>query len=173
MVMIVQKRCDAGTTVRFLRRLLKNQHVEPEFIVTDGLRSYGAVLSRLGLDDRRRPGRLRDKIRAENLHLSIRRRERKVQGFRSRASAQRFLEMRAAVYSTFKIRLHRLSRLVRRVLRARSEVSWSSTVAQLRWARRMAIKLSLSQIYSGSLAQRDLPRPSIGHMSTSVSPRTT
>jgi len=47
MDMIVQKRRDAGAALRFLQRLLKNQNVEPETIVTDGLRSYRAALDRL------------------------------------------------------------------------------------------------------------------------------
>ncbi len=58
--MIVQERRDAGAPLRFLRRWLKKQNVEPQVILTDGLRSYGAALTRLGLSDRHRPGRLRD-----------------------------------------------------------------------------------------------------------------
>jgi len=81
MDMVVQKRSDSGAALRFLRRLLKNQNEEPETIVADGLRSYRAALDRLGLADRHRPGRLRENNRAENSHLSIRRRERKMQGW--------------------------------------------------------------------------------------------
>ena len=40
----------------------------------------GAALRVLGLEDRHRPGRLRENNRAENSYLPIRRRERKVQG---------------------------------------------------------------------------------------------
>ena len=83
MDMLVQKQRDTRAALRLMRRLLRNQHVEPETIVTDGLRSYSAALEKLDLIDRHRPGRLRDNNRAENSHLSVRRRERKMQGFKS------------------------------------------------------------------------------------------
>ena len=57
--LVVQKRRDTGAALKLLKRLLRNQDVEPESIVTDGLRSYSSALRAIGLEDRHRPGRLR------------------------------------------------------------------------------------------------------------------
>ena len=87
---VVQKRRDHDAALTLLRRLLRNQPVEPQAIVTDGLTSYGSALRELRLHHLHRPGQLRENNRAENSHLSIRRRERQMQLFKSQASAQRF-----------------------------------------------------------------------------------
>lgn len=44
MDMVVQKQRDTSAALRLMRRLLRNSHVEPETITTDGLRSYPAAL---------------------------------------------------------------------------------------------------------------------------------
>jgi transposase-like protein len=88
---LVQKRSNKAAALKLLRRLLKNQGIHPEVIVTDGLASYPAAMRILGCKDRHHPGRLRDNNRVENSHLVIRRRERKQQKFKSQGSAQRFL----------------------------------------------------------------------------------
>ncbi len=104
--LVVQKRRDTHAALKLLRRLLRNQPVEPEAIVTHGLQSYPAALDQLGLRHLHRPGRLRENNRAENSHLPIRKRERQMQLFRSQASAQRFLTTHAAVYNTFYTQRH-------------------------------------------------------------------
>lgn len=42
--MLVQRRSNTAAALKLLRKLLKNQGVSPQMIVTDGLRSYGAAL---------------------------------------------------------------------------------------------------------------------------------
>jgi hypothetical protein len=78
--LVMQRRRDAGATLKLLKRLLRNQPVEPQSTTTDGLSSYTAALKKLNLIDLHRPSRLRENNRAENAHLPIRRRERKMQG---------------------------------------------------------------------------------------------
>jgi putative transposase len=121
-------RCKASA-FKLLRKLLRNQPVEPELITTDGLASYGAALDDLKLRHLHRPGRLRENNRAENSHLPIRRRERKQQGFKSRASAQRFLTTHAAVHNNFSTERHLNSRCNMRQLRERVAREWKIAAA--------------------------------------------
>ena len=126
---VVQKRRDTRAALKLLKQLLRSQPVDPESIVTDGLPSYGSALRALGREDVHRPGRLRENNRAENSHLPIRRRERKMLGFKSRESAQRFLTTHAAIYNTFDFQRHMISRPTLRVFRARADSVWAKAVA--------------------------------------------
>jgi transposase-like protein len=85
-------------------------------LVTDKLGSYGAAKSELGLSARHEQG-LRKNNRAENSHQPIRRREFKMQRFKSPGSAQRFLSVHAAVHNTFTTLRHLTSRNTLRILR--------------------------------------------------------
>ncbi|HRH20619.1 MAG TPA: IS6 family transposase [Brevundimonas sp.] len=126
---VVQKRRDHAAALRLLKRLLRNQPVEPTCIVTDGLASYGSALRELGLENIHRPGRLRENNRAENSHLPIRRRERKMQLFKSQASAQRFLTTHASVYNTFYTQRHLISRPTLRTFRSAANDAWIEATA--------------------------------------------
>ncbi|WP_428062234.1 IS6 family transposase [Brevundimonas sp.] len=127
--LVVQRRRDTEAALVLLKRLLRNQPVEPERIVTDGLRSYPAALEALGLRHLHSPGRLRENNRAENSHLPIRRRERQQQLFKSQASAQRFLTTHAAIYNTFYTQRHLVSRPTLRRFRATAASAWAAAVA--------------------------------------------
>ena len=93
--------------------------------MTDKLRSYGAAKSEMGLSARHEQG-LRKNNRAENSHQVVRRRERKMQRFKSAASAQRFLSVHAAVPNTFNLQRHLLSRSTLRMFRAEAAAQWQT-----------------------------------------------
>jgi putative transposase len=127
---LVQKRRNKAAALKLLRKLLKHQGVRPETIVTDGLASYRAALTILGCQGRHRPGRLRDNNRVENSHLPIRRRERKMQRFKSQGQAQRFVSSHGAVYNTFNVQRHLISRPTLRTFREAAMEAWvTATVA--------------------------------------------
>ena len=127
--LVVQRRRDNAAALKLLTRLLRNQPVEPEAIVTDGLASYGSALRELGLGQVHHPGRLRDNNRIENSHLPIRRRERQMQLFKSQPSAQRFLTTHAAIYNTFNVQRHLISRPTLRRFRAEADAAWAAATA--------------------------------------------
>src|SRR5438105_12084653 len=98
--MLVQRRRDTQAALRLMRKLLKKQGFAPKLLVTDKLGSYGSAFLQLRLNCPHDPV-LRKNNRAENSHQIVRRRERKMQRFKSSRSAQRFLNIHSAVHHTF------------------------------------------------------------------------
>jgi putative transposase len=66
---------------------------------------------------------------AENSHQPTRRRERKMQRFKSARSAQKFLSTHAAVYNIFNVQRHLISAQSHRVLRAAARTTWREVAA--------------------------------------------
>jgi len=122
---LVQKRRNKRAALK----LLKRQGYTPDEIVTDGLPSYGAALETLGCRSRHRPGRLRENNRAENSHLSVRRRERKMQRFKSQGQAQRFVSTHGTIYNLFNVQRHLISRSTLRTFRANAMEGWMAASA--------------------------------------------
>src|SRR5271166_2120533 len=67
--------------------------------------------------------------RAENSHQPTRRRERKMQRFKSPGSAQKFLSVHSAVFNTFNVQRHLTSRDALRVLRDEAFRTWEAATA--------------------------------------------
>src|SRR5271154_5557800 len=126
--LLVQRRRDKNAAARLMRKLLKKQGFAPDVLVTDKLRSYGAAKATLGLSARHEQG-LRKNNRAENSHQPVRRRECKMQRFKSPGSAQRFLSVHAAVHNTFNVQRHLTPRHTLRVLRAEAFRTWRAATA--------------------------------------------
>jgi putative transposase len=126
--LLVQRRRDKVAAVKVMRKLLKKQRFARDVLVTDKLRSYGAAKAELSLSARHEQG-LRKNNRAENSHQPTRRRERKMQRFKSSGSAQRFLSIHAAVQNTFNVQRHLTARRSLRVLRDEAFQTWRAATA--------------------------------------------
>jgi putative transposase len=123
---LVQSRRNKRAALKLMRKLLKKQGFVPAAIVTDKLPSYGAALSDLGMKGKHITGG-RSNNRAENSHLPVRQRERRMQRFKSAGSAQRFVSTHAAVYNTFNVQHHLISRKTLRHFRG--ERTWQVATA--------------------------------------------
>ncbi|MDU8946244.1 IS6 family transposase [Ovoidimarina sediminis] len=95
----VTKTRDKKAALKFLKKAMR-RHGQPEAIVTDNLRSYGAALKDLGAEARQATGRWLNN-RAENSHLPFRRRERAMLRFRRMRSLQKFAAVHASVSNHF------------------------------------------------------------------------
>ena len=111
-----------------MRKLLRKQGYAPEVLVTDRLASYSCARRQLGMRARHDQG-LRKNNRAENSHQVVRRRERKMQRFKSAGSAQRFLSAHSAVHNTFTLQRHLISRRTLRLFRSQAAKQWGRATA--------------------------------------------
>jgi len=122
-----QSRRNNKAALKLIRKLLKKQGFLPSAIVTDRLPSYGAALRELGLSRYHDFGG-RKNNRVENSHQPVRRRERKMQRFKSAGSAQLFLSVHSSIYNHFNIQRHLISRNTLRRFRDAATTVWCDVV---------------------------------------------
>ncbi len=128
---LVQNLRNATAAKRFSKRLLAGLKFKPRRIVTDGLRSYGAVQRQVLPEVRHRTKRYLNN-RAENSHRPTRRREHQMQRFKSPPQAQRFLSSHAMIYGHFRPHRHLMSAAQYRRARAKAFRIWrEETCAQV------------------------------------------
>ena len=125
---LVQSRRNKKAALKLMRKLFKKQGCVPDAFVTDKLPSYGAALGDLGLSKRHDFG-CRKNNRAENSHLPVRQRERRMQRFKSSCSAQRFLSTHAAIYNSFYTQRHLICRNTLRQFRGEVFAQWRRATA--------------------------------------------
>ncbi len=95
----VTRRRDRKAALKFLKKSMK-RYGQPEVIVTDKLRSYGAALKMIGNSDKQNTTRWLNN-RAENSHLPFRRREYAMQRFRKMQSLQKFTAIHSSICNRF------------------------------------------------------------------------
>jgi putative transposase len=125
---LVQSKRNKHAALKLMRKLLKKYAFVPERLVTDDLRSYRAAARDLGIEHLHERGRWKNN-RVENSHQPTRRRERKMQRFKSARSAQKFLSTHAAVFNTFNVQRHLTSAQTHRTLRTAAMGTWREVVA--------------------------------------------
>jgi transposase-like protein len=125
---LVQSRRDKHAALKLMRKLLKKYGFVPDRLITDDLRSYGAAARELGIESRHERGQWKNN-RVENSHQPTRRRERKMQRFKSPGSAQKFLSTHAAVYNIFNVQRQLVSAQTHRTFRAAAMNTWREAVA--------------------------------------------
>ncbi len=104
----VTKRRDRKAALKFLRKSMKRCG-QPQIVVTDKLRSYGAALKVISNVQKQETGRWLNN-RVENSHLPFRRRERAMLRFRQMRCLQKFAAVHSSVYNHFNQERHLYSR---------------------------------------------------------------
>jgi putative transposase len=123
----VTKTRDKKSALKFLKKSLKRHGGAAKF-VTDELRSYGATLRELGINDRQETGRWANN-RAENAHVPFRRRERAMSRFRRMHTLQKFASVHASVHNHFPTKRHLQNRNTYKQTRAAALAEWRGLLA--------------------------------------------
>jgi putative transposase len=120
----VSKVRDKKAALIFMKKALK-RHGSPEAITTDGLRSYSAAMNELGNREKQEVRRWANN-RAENAHLSFRRRERAMLRFRRMRTLQKFASVHTNVHNHFSLERHLVDRQTFKERRSAALAEWQS-----------------------------------------------
>ena len=123
----VSKTRDKAAAIKFLKKLMK-RHGGAGELVTDGLRSYGAALKDLGVEDWQVTGRWENN-RVENSHQPFQRRERAMLRFRRMRSLQTFASVHASVHNLFNTERSLTSRDTYKQARTAALAEWRALCA--------------------------------------------
>ena len=120
---LLQSRRNKKAALRLMRKLLKGQGVMPRVMVTDKLRSYAAAKAELMPDVEHRSHKGLNN-RAENSHLPLRRRERRMMRFKSTRQCQRFVSAHGQIANLFHLHRKHHTAAAHRQLRADAVTTW-------------------------------------------------
>ncbi len=126
---LVQSRRNTQAAVRLMRKLIRKLGFAPELLVTDRLGSYRAARRKLRLLVPHEQGQRRNNRVENSQQPTTRRREGKMQRFKSPGSAQRLLSTRAAVQNTFNAQRRLVSRRTLRQFRSEASSAWRAATA--------------------------------------------
>ena len=123
----VTKTRDMHAALNFLKKAMK-RYGSPKTVITDRLRSYGAAMKEMGMDDRQEVGRHLNN-RAENSHLPFRRRERAMSRFRKMSNLQKFASTHASFHNHFNLDRHINHRSTFKSMRNAALSEWCQLLA--------------------------------------------
>ena len=120
---LLQSRRNRKAALRLMRKLLRAQGITPRVMITDKLRSYSAAKAELipGVEHRSHKGL---NNRAENSHLHVRRREKRMMRFKSARQCQRFVSTHGQIANLFLLHRKHLTATDLRQLRAHAITAW-------------------------------------------------
>ena len=124
---LATKRRDRRAALEFLKQAMK-RYGRPASIVADRLRSYGAAMKDIGVEDRQLCGQWLNN-RAENSHQPFRRREGAMARFRDIKTLQKLASVHASIHNHFNHQRHLNRRDIFKQARAAALVEWQQLAA--------------------------------------------
>jgi putative transposase len=121
------KRRNRKAALDFLKRAMK-RYGQPEIVVTDRLRSYGAAMKEIGNGADQECGRWLNN-RAENSHQPFRRREGAMSKFRDVKALQKFASVHASIHNHFNLDRHLNRREIFKGNRSAALAEWRQLAA--------------------------------------------